>query len=597
MIKSASKFSLDGIMRLLKFGQQPTILRVLPVVWLLLISGLAFFWQLGSIGLIDETEPLFAEAARQMTVTGDWITPYFNGVPRFDKPPLIYWLMAIAYHTIGTNEWAARLPSAIAGFVLTCFCFYTLRSFGNQTQRHPSSFTLHPFTPFLASAIVALNPHTLFFGRTGYSDMLLSACMGGALFSFFLGYIQPERRIQVRWYLAFYVLMALAVLTKGPVGVVLPGLIIGAFLLYLGKFREVLRELNLARGLFIVLVISLPWFGLVTLRNGESYINSFFGFHNFERFTQVVNDHAGPWYFHIAAFLIGFAPWSIFVPAAITHFKPLQRKTWQQQPRIGHLAIFALFWFAVILSFFTIAATKYFSYVLPLMPGAAMLVALWWNDQMQQRSPAQSTLSLKIGSLLSIGFAVALGIACYYCPNWLQDEPSMPNLGDRVQQSGLHIVAMTIWIGCAIAGVVLWLRHHSQWFLVVNLIGFAAFVGLVLLPVGAIVDAERQLPLRQIAQTIAEVQRPNEAIVMPDDGFDKPSLVFYTQQNIWYVDKPRRTLLYLQEQFQKNPEAQSALLIASQRAMNRTQLAPNQYELLRQAGIYQLVRVSRAGIR
>lgn len=592
MIKSDIKFSLDGLVtRLLKFGQQPIVLKVLPILWLLSIGGLAFFWQLGSIGLIDETEPLFAEAARQMTVTGDWITPYFNGVPRFDKPPLIYWLMAIAYHTIGTNEWAARLPSAIAGFILTCFCFYTLRLVGNR-----ATTSLHPFTPFLAAAIVALNPHTLFFGRTGYSDMLLSACMGGALLSFFRGYIQPERRIQVRWYFAFYGLMGLAVLTKGPVGVVLPGLIIGAFLLYLGKFREVLRELNLVRGLLIVLGISLPWFVLVTLQNGESYINSFFGFHNFERFTQVVNDHAGPWYFHIAAFLIGFAPWSIFVPAAIAHFKPLQRKIWQQKPRADHLAIFALFWFVVILSFFTIAATKYFSYVLPLMPGAAILVALWWNDQMP-RSSSHSSLSLKIGSLLSIGFAVALGIAFYYSPNWLQDEPSMPDLGDRLQQSGLPIVGMAIWIGCAIAGVVLWLCRRSQWFLAVNLVGFAAFVGLVLLPAGAIVDAERQLPLRQIAQTITEVQRPNEAIVMPDDGFDKPSLVFYTQHTIWYVDKPRRTIRYLQDQFQKNPEAQSALLIASQRVMDRTQLAPNQYELLRQAGIYQLVRVSRAGIR
>lgn len=93
---------------------------------------------------------------------------------------------------------------------------------------------------------------------------------------FFLGYAQPERQqVQARWYLIFYILIALAVLTKGPVGVVLPGLIIACFLLYLGKVREVLREMRLFRGALIVLVLTLPWYILVTLANGEAYINSF----------------------------------------------------------------------------------------------------------------------------------------------------------------------------------------------------------------------------------------------------------------------------------------------------------------------------------
>jgi 4-amino-4-deoxy-L-arabinose transferase-like glycosyltransferase len=232
--------------------RQPAVPWVLSTLWVLLISSLAFFWNLGSIGLIDETEPLFAEAARQMTVTGDWITPFFNGATRFDKPPLIYWLMVIAYKIFGVNEFAVRLPSALSGLALTSFCFYTLRYFGNPTRdwggekSHPHEESPISNTPSLqwhswlvaslGAAMVALNPMTLFFGRTGYSDMLLSACMGGGLLAFFIGYAQPERRtVQTRWYLAFYVLIALAVLAKGPIGIVLPGLIIGSFLLYVGK--------------------------------------------------------------------------------------------------------------------------------------------------------------------------------------------------------------------------------------------------------------------------------------------------------------------------------------------------------------------------
>ncbi len=101
------------------WDKQPNKAWTLSILWLLLISWIAFLWNLGNTGLIDETEPLFAEASRQITVTGDWITPYFNGVTRFDKPILIYWCQAIAYKLIGVNSWAVRLPSALAAIALT----------------------------------------------------------------------------------------------------------------------------------------------------------------------------------------------------------------------------------------------------------------------------------------------------------------------------------------------------------------------------------------------------------------------------------------------------------------------------------------------
>ena len=134
-----------AIASVVKSGRSPQAAQFLPPLWILLLSWLVLFNHLGSTGLLDETEPLFAEAARQMQVTGDWITPYFNGVTRFDKPPLIYWLMAIAYGTIGVNEWAARLPSAISGTLLIGFCFYTLRFFEDQLKPHTRHFRILPF--------------------------------------------------------------------------------------------------------------------------------------------------------------------------------------------------------------------------------------------------------------------------------------------------------------------------------------------------------------------------------------------------------------------------------------------------------------------
>jgi 4-amino-4-deoxy-L-arabinose transferase-like glycosyltransferase len=626
----------------------PAIAWVLAILWLLLISFLAFFWNLGSIGLIDETEPLFAEASRQMTVTGDWITPYFNGVTRFDKPPLIYWSQAIAYLTFGINEFAARLPSALAGFALTAFCFYTLRYFGNPTGVQGSrgagerNSPYYPVTPSdqwqlwlvasLGAAMVALHPQTFFFGRTGYSDMLLSACMGGALLAFFLGYAQtPSGKSKVKsqksklsiqnfeleqsdspplpitssphpslspsgWYLAFYVLLALAVLTKGPVGVVLPGLIIGSFLLYVGKAREVLGEMRLVRGALIFLALTVPWYILVTLRNGEAYINSFFGYHNFERFTSVVNEHQGPWYFHLLVVLIGFTPWSIALPVAIAHLQVFHRRKWQQLPRHAHLGLFALFWFLIVLSFFTIATTKYFSYTLPLMPAAAILVALWWSDRIVQGQIFhQVNRSLKLTSLLSIVFFLALAGASFYCPNWLGDDSSMPNLGLRISEAGLPAVGAGIWGVSAIAGTVLLLRRQAYWLWFVSFLGFVAFLMFVIMPASGIIDAERQLPLRQIAQSVVQVEAPGEELMMIADGFEKPSLVFYTQRPVTFLHDPSKAVPYIQKAEQQS-SSKSVLLIATRKSLEKTELENNQYQKITQAGIYQLVRVSRAGV-
>lgn len=581
----------------------------LAVLWLLVIGFLAFFWNLGSTGLIDETEPLFAEAARQMTVTGDWITPYFNGVTRFDKPPLIYWLMAIAYSTFGVNEFAARLPSALAGVALTSLLFYTLRQFGSWgiSKPKPKDATKSDNTALrqwqswlvagLGSAMVALNPITLFFGRTGYSDMLLSLCFGGSLLAFFSGYAQPEQpKIQERWYLAVYVLFGLAVLTKGPVGIVLPGLIIASFLVYLGKTKEVLREMKIVRGALIFIVITVPWYILVTLQNGEAYINSFFGVHNFERFTNVVNQHQGPIYFHFLIVLIGFAPWSIGLPSAIASINVFQRQRFSKLPRQAHLGLFALFWFVIVLGFFTIAVTKYFSYTLPLMPAAAILLALWWSEKIVQGQIFhQSSLSLKITAVVSILLFVVLAVACFYCPQWLGDDSTMPNLGIRISQDGISNIGAVIWGISAIAGIILLLRRQAHWLCSVQFLGFLAFLMFAIMPASAIIDSERQLPLRQIAQSVIEFAKPGEEAVMIANGFEKPTLVFYSQRPITFLMRPTETIPYIQNT-NKPRSAKSLLLIATEQALTKSGLEEPQYEAVSQSGIYQLVRVLKSRV-
>jgi len=625
--------------------------KLLSLLWLCAIAWVGFLWNLGNIGLVDETEPLFAEAARQMTLTGDWITPYFNGETRFDKPPLIYWLMAVAYRTLGVNEWAVRLPSALCAIGLTCLGFYTLQQFSHskdegssatstvrdltdvrkkeevrwkpdeetennnsklKTPRLPLFFS----TPWIGAVLIALNPQTIAWGRTGVSDMLLVGCMCSALLAFFLGYTLEEQREQAefstvsasrfpnKWYLTFYVLIALAILAKGPVGIVVPALIVGCFGLYLGNFRQLWREMRPVSGILIILAIALPWYIFVILANGQTYIDSFFGYHNFQRFTGVVNKHSAPWYFYFFVVLVGFAPWSIYLPVAIARTRFWQRSYWRRQPRSAQLSLFALFWFGCIFGFFTIAVTKLPSYVLPLIPAAAILVTLLWSDIIAGNEPENRRAKLEkkpnslprgllVTYIFNVIFLLIVAGATFYSYNWLGDDPAMPNFPQAIQESGLLIVGGAIWIITAVAIALLLWKRQQRWILVANLIGLVAFIIFGLTPAYKVVDINRQLPLRQLAQVAVQQKLPGEELLMV--GFWKPSLVFYTQGPVTYYRAVRKAIDYIKES--KNPTSPSILVLGYPEKFVQLGLQPNQYQLVDSRGAYQLARVPRQAFR
>jgi 4-amino-4-deoxy-L-arabinose transferase-like glycosyltransferase len=560
-------------------------LWILSLGWILAIAILTLFWGIGEIGLIDETEPLFVEASRQMLLTGDWITPYFDGVTRFDKPPLIYWLMVLCFKVFGVSEWSARLPSAVSGLGIVVFCFYVLR------QHSPSLRSTHRakqtelrrtwLAAWLGATMLMLNLNTYFWGRTGYADMLLTACLGGALLAFFLGYAQVNLTVQRRWYGVFYLCIALAILTKGPIAFLLPAAIISGFTLYLGNWRSVWQEMYLGWGLLGILGLTLPWYVLVTLANGEAFINSFFGYHNLTRFSSVVSHHSGPWYFHLLVILAGFLPWSAYLPAALLKTQPWQRQQWQQRSRSEQLSLYALVWFVVILGFFTLSVTKYFSYTLPLMPAAAILVALLWTDDILAIAsrPSRWDGSRWFNVLLLGGLAWAL----LACPQWLTHDPWMPTLGENIAAAQLPVMGGVLWaIATGLAILCIWWRSNALW--LVNAIAFLIFIGTVLHPAITIVDQARQLPLREIAQSAVKAKQPDEELIMI--GFEKPSLVFYTQQHVEYLETPSRLNAHL-----KQSKHTSHLLITTHHLLVQTNLQPSQYEQIGYSGIYMLVRL------
>lgn len=180
-----------------------------------------------------------------------------------------------------------------------------------------------------------------------------------------------------------------------------------------------------------------------------------------------------------------------------------------------------------------------------------------------------------------------------YCTHWMGDDPEMPDLPELLEQSGLLVVGSVIWGIAAIAVLILLLRRQGRWLWSVNFISFVAFVLLALMPATLLMDSQRQLPLRQMAATIVQVQQPAEPVVMV--GFAKPSLVFYTQRSVIYVEELETVPQRLQKIANQTPKPPSILVIGRTRKLDKAGLLDlNQYspEVIAKAAVYQLLRIN-----
>src|SRR2546426_2038604 len=272
---------------------------------LLALCALLFFLGLGTLGLTDRDEGSNAEAAREMVASGDWITPTLNGAPRFAKPILIYWLISGSYLAFGVSEFTARLPSALFGTLLVLMQYaFATRMFG-------------PTVGLRAALMLLLNFEVLALGRMVLTDMVLVFFATLSIFCFFLAASPPDGRGRAkRWYWGFYIGMALATLTKGPVGVLVPLLAVIPYLLLTGRWREVARECRLLPGTAVFLLIPPPWYAPIVLLHGAGYAESARG-DTLTRFFSVIGGHGGTILFYIPLLLLRFFPWSGVFPSAL----------------------------------------------------------------------------------------------------------------------------------------------------------------------------------------------------------------------------------------------------------------------------------------
>ncbi len=558
------------------------VTELIILICLCILAWIAFFQNLGSIGLVDQTEAMFVEAARQMVIRGDWVTPYWNDVTRFDKPPLSYWFMGIFMKIFGINEFAARLPSAIIALSVVFLVFYTLRRFGilHQEQLPSNSW----IWAGIGAVMLIFNPIWIAWARTAVSDMFLAGSISFCLLSFFWGYAQPIQS-QWRWYVSFYIFLALGILSKGPVAIVLPGIIIVSFLIYVGQWRKTLKQMRLKWGFLIVSVIAIPWFVAVTTANGWDYINTFFGYHNIERYTSVVNRHAGPWYYYFPVLIISLAPWSSYLPLSLYRLKFWQRRYWMGQTRESQLGLFAFFWLAMIFGFFTISATKLPSYILPAIPAAVIIMALLWKDAWTEKSlGSDHKWAFIFSTLFYLIFLSALSVASLFVPQFVDNNPLTPELSQNVQASGLALNSCIVWgIASVVSLFLIFFPRLWRWLWVSGMIGFCCFILFFTLPLMEIFDVHSQLPLRKISQTIVSIRQPQENLLMV--GFKRPSVVFYAQTPVKFFYGAED---YLKDLETRKQEKEKFYLIAETKRIKNLELDQEYVKSVQKNRTYQL---------
>jgi 4-amino-4-deoxy-L-arabinose transferase-like glycosyltransferase len=342
---------------------QPNRAERRRILVLLALCVFLFFFKLGSRALWDHDEGIHAAIARNMVVTGDWITPSFNGEAFFDKPILFNWIGASSFALLGFTELAARLPAALLG--LACVVVTYLlgkRMFGSSVG-------------FLSGLVLATSGVFLLLSRTVQYDMVLTFFTTLSLFFFYSGTMDAKKRR--RYFLLFYVAVAFAVLAKGPLGLVLPALVIGPYLLLTRQLR-LLREMQIGWGVLIVLAIASPWYILMAVRN-ESYLSEFFLGQNLGYFLSAESRHPEPFYFYLLVLPVLFFPWTAFLPLAI--YGPLRDRQSRSQDPIR----FLLIWVIVTFLFFSLAVSKLETYLLPMFPAVALLIALLWEELLTTR--------------------------------------------------------------------------------------------------------------------------------------------------------------------------------------------------------------------
>ncbi len=456
---------------------------------LLPVLALAFFWQLGATPLFDLDEGAFSAATREMLQRGDYITTFLNGEPRFDKPILIYWLQALSVSAFGLQEWALRLPSALAasGWVLATYQFAHQR----MEKRHALFAALMLTNTFMVVII----------GRAATADAVLNLLIALSLFELWRYWETPSRAILLRG----FVWIGLGFLCKGPVATMIPLVVSGIWYISQRRWRDWLGLIFTPYGVVLFLLITLPWYVLEYRAQGQAFIDGFFFKHNIRRFTSTMEHHGGHiWYYLLA------------LPLIILPFTGLLGRLSVralQTPLNQYLAL----WFVFVFVFFSFSSTQLPHYLLYGITPLILLLA-----QQAGNNP---------GRWLTCLPPLLLATVLLFLPELMeqalakQTDAYHAGLLAQVRQStasGYHLAAGIYFV--ALLSITLWPALAGLRRMVLMAILQTTFMVSILIPLAGDIQQD---PVKNAAR-FAYQHLDNATIVM--DGLNMPSFSVYREK-------------------------------------------------------------------
>lgn len=477
---------------------------------------------LGDLGLTDRDEGSNAEAGREMLESGDWISPTLNYEPRYAKPAFVYWVIASTYALFGENEFTARLPSAIFGLGLLLLQYFFLNRLLGAT------------IAFGGTLILLLNAEFVGLHRMVMTDPELVFFTTLATYSFWLGFHGNERDRHFMW--LFYIGMGLAMLAKGPVGIIIPLLAVIPYLTLTRQWKTYFVKGKPLVGWALFVAIAAPWYIAMFAIHGADYAAAAHA-NTTGRFANPMEGHGGTLLFYFPVLLVGFFPWSGFLP--FTLYQPLKdwkafRSGEKNASGIDGLLLFSSLWILGILLFFTISATRLPHYILPLFPAASLLVAVFWSRCLSEESPPGLKISVRIilitGYILSIALVSLPAIYEYFQPQIAQKFP----VAEKV---GVGIIPLVLGAGVFLTVVLfrhfVWhdtKRPQAFWIISGAMGGMLLTVLVFALPHYGKYFVN---PPQELA-TIAGVNLgPDDALIQ--FGRKRPSLAFYAKRKVHFI--------------------------------------------------------------
>jgi 4-amino-4-deoxy-L-arabinose transferase-like glycosyltransferase len=486
--------------------------------WLLLAAlGVALLWfgTLDARHLLRSDEGRYAEIAREMWASGDWVTPRYNGLKYFEKPPFHLWMTALAYQAFGIGEWQARLWVALsgaAGTLLTMLAAW--RWWG-------------PRVAGLAGLVLLAAPTWNIAAHFNSLDMSVSAALAAVLACTLLAQRpQIDTAARRHWMLLAWGAMGIAVLTKGLIGIVLPGLVLVVYTLW-ARDGQIWRRLHIAAGTLLLLVVTVPWFWLVSRRNPE-FLHFFFVHEHFERYTSGVHRRAAPFWYFVPQLLGGMLPWLGLWPA-------MTRLATQRPSNPGlRPTVLLAAWALAIFVFFSASSSKLPGYILPVMPALAMLAALAL-DRLSARAWSRYLLgALVVAVLLLLSSLFVARLAS-------QDSADVY----RAYAPWLTAAAASIVVGVLVAR---WLQQRGRQQASIWGYGLAMFIGTTIGLLGheAIGRGASGADLVPKIQAVLTPDMPLYGVRLLDH-----TLPFYLQHPLVMVEAPDELEFGVQQEPQK----------------------------------------------